>query len=138
LRRPLLKALPRARYVGLETSAYLCSRLGWTRGELESFRASEPFELVVCYDVLQYLADAAARRALANLGRLTRGLLYFSALTREDWQRNCDRTRTDSAVHLRTGAWYRVRLQRSFVQVGAGFWLRRGAPISLWELERAR
>src|SRR6185312_9685688 len=32
LRAPLLRLLPRARYVGLETSDYLCARYGWARG----------------------------------------------------------------------------------------------------------
>lgn len=31
LRAPLLRALPRARYVGLEQSSYLCRRYGWRR-----------------------------------------------------------------------------------------------------------
>lgn len=136
MRAPLERAFPRATYVGLETSEYLCRRYGWQRGSLESWRAA-PFDLVVCYDVLQYLDDRAAARAIANLGRLTRGALYFSALTREDWRMNCDRTRTDRDVRLRDGEWYRSRLRRAFRAVGAGFWLRRGAPVVLWELETA-
>jgi len=74
-------------------------------------------------------------RALANFGRLTRGVLYFSALTRGDFDRNCDRARTDPNVHLRSADWYRARLERHFREAGLGFWLRRGAPLTLWELE---
>jgi len=58
----------------------------------------EPFDLVVCYDVMQYLDDRTAARAITSLGRLTRGLLYISALTARDWRENCDRTRTDRAT----------------------------------------
>jgi 2-polyprenyl-3-methyl-5-hydroxy-6-metoxy-1,4-benzoquinol methylase len=137
LRSPLQRAFPRAQYVGLEESEYLCRRYGWTRGSLESWHSAAPFDLVVCYDVLQYLDDRAAVRALANLGRLCRGVLYFSALTREDWRRNCDRRRTDGDVHLRAARWYTSRLRRTFRPVGAGFWLRRGAPLIVWELETA-
>ena len=67
LRAPLLRAFPRAHYTGLEYSDYLCERYGWTQGSLANFRA-DPFDLVVCYDVLQYLDDRTAARAIANLG----------------------------------------------------------------------
>jgi SAM-dependent methyltransferase len=134
LRAPLRKAFPRAQYTGLEYSEYLCERFGWTRGSLATF-AADPYDLVVCYDVLQYLDDRTAARALANLARLTRGVLYLSALTQRDWRENCDRTRTDSAVHLRPAAWYWSRLRRHFKPLGLGFWLRRGAPLTPWELE---
>ena len=135
LRAPLAREFRRAQYVGLEASPWLCERYGWTRGSLVTWRAARPFDLVVCYDVLQYLDDHAAVRALANLGRLCRGVLYFSALTLGDWQHNCDRRRTDCDVHLRSAEWYRARLKRAFRPAGAGFWLRRGAPLIVWELE---
>ncbi len=135
LRTSLKRLLPRAEYVCLETSAYLCGRYGWEHGRSEEYRSASAFDLVVCYDVLQYLEAAAAARALGNFGRLCRGVLYFSALTRRDWQCNCDPSRTDSKVHLRGAAWYRQRLRRNFREIGAGFWLRRGAPLTVWELE---
>jgi len=138
LKAPFKRYLPRATYTGIETSEYLCRRYGWQRASLESYKDSAPFDIVVCYDVLQYLDSAAATRALANLGRLCRGVLYFTALTRLDWEHNCDKSRTDSNVYLRSAGWYRSRLQRSFRETGAGFWLRRGAPFTVWDLESAR
>lgn len=135
-RAPLLKRFPRAKYVGLETSEYLCERYGWEHGQVEAYRSTTPFDLVICYDVVQYLDARGAARALANLARLTRGVLYFSALTHLDWRRNCDRRRTDRDVHMRSGEWYRGRLRRRFTEIGAGFWIRRGAPVVVWELER--
>ena len=135
LHKPLARLLPRAQYVGLEASEYLCSRYGWEQGLLQEYRTSSPFDLVVCYDVLQYLDDAPAASALANLSRLCRGVLYFTALTAGDWRWNCDQRRTDSNVSLRSGEWYRQRLRRGFREIGAGFWLRRGAPLTVWELE---
>jgi SAM-dependent methyltransferase len=137
LRAPLKKMLPRASYTGLETSEYLCGRYGWERGEIENYRPATPFDLVICYDVLQYLETGAARRALGNFSRLCRGILYFTALTRADWEQNCDRSRTDSNVYLRSARWYRSQLGRSFKEVGAGLWIRRGAPLITWELESA-
>lgn len=135
LRAPLLRRLPRAQYTGVETSEYLCQRYGWEQGVVEDYRAPHPYDLVICYDVLQYLDPAGASRAIDNFARLCRGILYFSALTKLDWEANCDTQRTDSNVHLRTGDWYRKRLRQHFSEAGAGFWLRKGAPLTLWELE---
>ena len=138
LRGPFAELLPKARYTGLESSDYLCGRYGWTKGSVIDYAASPPRDLVVCYDVLQYLDDRDAARAIRNLARLTRAALYVSALTREDWRDNCDKTKTDRAVHLRPGDWYRRRLQRHFRYLGFGLWLRRDATAILWDMERAR
>jgi len=135
LRRELVRQFPPATYVGIETSEYLCTRYGWQHVRIEQFRAAQPFDIVICYDVLQYLDERAAARALASLTRASRALLYFSALTLADWRYHCDRRRTDPDVCLRTAEWYRRRLRRGFREAGAGFWMRRGAPFALWELE---
>ncbi len=136
LRVPTKAFFPRARYVGLETSAYLCRRHGWVRESVADYAPKEAFDLVFCHDVLQYLDDRTATRALTNLGRLSRGVLYFSVLTAVDWRRNADRSRTDSGVHLRPAAWYRTRLLRHFRHLGGGVLVRRGFDPLLWELER--
>ncbi len=137
LRPPLLERFPRARYVGLEVSEYLARRHGWVHARLEDYRPRAAFDLVVCHDVLQYLDDRAAARALANLARLSRGLLYLSVLTLEDWRRAADRSRTDRDVHLRPVDWYRRRLARSFLALGGGMFARRGRTPVLWAIERA-
>jgi SAM-dependent methyltransferase len=136
LRRPFAAVLPRARYVGLEYSEYLCRRYGWQQGSVATYVPRSPFDLLICYDVLQYLDDAQAARAIGNFARLTRAALYVSALTREDWRENCDRSRTDRAVRLRSGAWYRRRLAKEFRYVGFGVWLRKDVSAILWDLER--
>jgi 2-polyprenyl-3-methyl-5-hydroxy-6-metoxy-1,4-benzoquinol methylase len=136
LRKPFKEYLPRVRYVGLESSEYLCGRFGWTLGSVVDFAARRPYDLVICYDVLQYLPDAEAARAIVNLSRLSQGALYVSALTTEDWRENCDRSRTDRAVHLRGGAWYRRRLNKWFRYVGFGIWVRKNVSAILWEMER--
>lgn len=136
MRAPVREFFPRASYTGLEASEYLCRRHGWVRGSLADYQPRVPFDLVICHDVLQYLEDREAIRALANLGRLCRGALYFSVLTREDWRRNADRSRTDGAVRLRPAAWYRQRLGRWFRPLGGGLLARRGCAPLLWELER--
>jgi SAM-dependent methyltransferase len=136
LRKPFAEVLPRAHYTGLEASEYLCKRYGWTPGSVIDYKPRKPCDLAVCYDVLQYLDDREAARAIANLARLTRAALYVSALTGEDWRQNCDRTRTDRAVHLRPGDWYRTRLKRHFRFLGLGVWLRKGVNPLLWDMER--
>ena len=137
LRPSLLRALPGAEYVGLETSPFLCRQYGWVEGSLAAWKTRRKFDLVVCYDVLQYLGDRDAARALANLARLSRGVLYFSALTREDWLYHADKKRTDRDVHIRPAAWYRRRLVRHFREAGVGLWVRRGVPVTMWSLESA-
>jgi SAM-dependent methyltransferase len=137
LRAPLKRAFPRADYVGLEVSQYLCDRYGWRQGGIQDYSGRDRFDLVICYDVLQYLKPAEAQRAIANLARACRGVLYFGVLTRQDWEENCDQSRTDPAVMLRSGAWYRRALATEFRHMGAGFWLRRGSPLPVWEMDTA-
>lgn len=137
LRKPFAALLPRARYEGLESSEYLCRKFGWTFGSVADYAPRKPFDLVVCYDVLQYLADREAARAIGNLARLSAAAIYVSALTRGDWRDNCDRSRTDRAVHLRGEQWYRRRLRREFRYLGFGVWVRKNVTAILWELETA-
>jgi SAM-dependent methyltransferase len=136
LQKPFAALLPRARYTGLEHSEYLCDRYGWTRGSVATYVAAKPYDLVVCYDVLQYLGDREAETALANFATLSRAALYVSALTRADWRENCDRGKTDGSVHLRTGNWYRRRLEQQFRHLGFGVWLRHDVTVILWEMEQ--
>lgn len=137
MRPALLKAFPGASYTGLEVSEHLCKRYGWIRESLATYRPRGRFDLILCYDVLQYLSDRDAVRALANLGRLCRGAVYFHAPTHEDWRGNADRSCSDGDIHLRDADWYRTRLSRSFHHVGFGIHVRRGVPFVQWELERA-
>jgi trans-aconitate methyltransferase len=138
LKGPFSEVLPRARYTGLDASEYLCERYGWVRGSVVDYAPRRPSDLVVCYDVLQYLDDRDAARAIANLARMSRAAVYVSALTREDWRQNCDRQRTDRDVHLRSGDWYRRRLRARLRYLGFGLWVRKDIMPVLWDLERPR
>src|SRR5690606_7753505 len=55
MRAPLHKAFPQASYVGLEVSAHLCREYGWVQRSVADYRSRTPFDLIICYDVLQYL-----------------------------------------------------------------------------------
>lgn len=136
MRAGFRRAFPKARYVGLEVSEHLCARFGWARGSLADYRSRARFDLVVCYDVMQYLSDREAARALANLGRLCRGALYFHAPTHEDWRSNADRSCSDGNVHLRGAEWYRARIKRHFKYMGFGLHVRHGVSCPQWELEK--
>lgn len=136
MRASVERFFPKARYVGLEVSDYLAQRHGWVCQPLEDYRPRVPFDLILCHDVLQYLDDRAAARAIANLGRVSRGALYLTALTAGDWRSNADRALSDGGVHLRAADWYRSRLRRHFQPVGAGMLVRRGFVPVRWEMER--
>ena len=123
-----------ASYTGVEYSDYLCTRLGWQNGSAVDFYSAIPFDLVICDDVLQYLSNADATAAIDNLATLSRGALYINALTTEDWEKNCDRKRTDGDVFLRNANWYRRRLRQAFTDVGGGVFLSTDAPAISWEL----
>lgn len=135
LRAPLRRRLRGAQYFGLEASEYLCRRYGWQHGTLQTLGTRERYDLVICYDVMQYLSESAARKAIGKLARVCRGALYFGALTSGDWRRNCDQSRTDWLPGLRSAAWYRRELARSFQPLACGMWLRRGSSVTLWDLD---
>ena len=136
MREQLLRHFPKARYVGLEVSEYLCARHGWQQGLIATFEHERAFDLVICYDVLQYLDARQAGAALRNLAQLCEGVLHFGVLTQEDWELYCDKRRTDRNVYVRPASWYRRRLARAFINAGSGMFVRRGAPMHLWELDQ--
>ena len=136
MRSPLRRHFPRSRYTGLEVSEYLCQKHGWVQSSAATYSPPQPFDLVICYDVMQYLGTREAAAAVRNLARLCRGVLHFGALTLEDWELYCDKRRTDRNVQIRPAGWYRKRLAVSFINAGTGMFVRRGAPIHLWELDQ--
>ncbi len=129
---------PQASYQGVEVSDYLCGRYGWTRGSVVDFASAQPFDLVICQGVLPYLSPADLQRALANLGRLTRGALYLEAVTREDYENDTiDETLTDPRLFRHRAQLYRRSLAEHFSQLGGGLWLSRQAEVPMFTLETA-
>jgi len=137
MRRPLLRAFPRAKYTGIEVSSHICERFGWSQASIASYRTRARFVLVSVDAGRQYPADAGAALAVANLGRLCRGALFLHVPTREDWRRNADQSCSDDDIHLRITDWYRKRLGRHFRHAGFGLYVRRGLPLVQWELAKA-
>jgi SAM-dependent methyltransferase len=134
-REIIAKHFPKARYTGVERSEYLCQEFGWKQGSAVDFKSRTPFDLVICKDTLQYLSATDFALAVRNLASLCRGALYASMLTKEDWEANCDRARTDPEVFLRGGNWYRGILGQHFVNIGGGLFLSERSPATPWELE---
>ncbi len=135
-RAVIRRHFPAAEYTGVEYSDYLCREHGWVRGSVVDYRADEPADLVICQGVLQYLNARDARRAIANLGRLTSGVLYLEALTDRDWKENCERGVTDGEVYLRSAEFYLRALGKSFFSAGGGLFLHRDSGAVLYDLER--
>ncbi len=126
---------PSVRYVSTDASPWACARYGHELRDISRWRPRRRFDLVVCQGVLQYLDDAAAERAVVNLGEACRGLLYLEVVTAHDLAHVVDEVRSDTSIHARSGAWYRQRLGRHFRQVGAGLWASLRAPLAFYELE---
>lgn len=134
LRQPLLNQLHKLSYTGVDISTFACEAYGWDYGSVVDYN-NDPFDLVICHDVVQYLNNKDAKKALDNMDRLCCGLLYFSVLTSEDWEENCDKSRTDSAVELRPAEWYRTKLRTNFRNLGGGAYLSRKCDVALYALE---
>lgn len=125
---------PKVSFRSIDVSPHACRRFGHERRDIASWQARRSFDLVVCHSVLQYLDDARAERAIGNIGAMCRGLLYLEAITSED-RAILDEASTDLRIHLRPERWYRARLRRWFVQVGAGLWAARRSGVRLYALE---
>ena len=129
---------PGAAYHGVEFSPYLCERFGWQQGSVVDYAADAPFDLVICQGVLPYLSPPDLKRALHNLGRLSKGALYVEAVSREDYERDTiDEDLTDNRVFRHRAELYRRGLAEGCLELGGGVWLSRQAEVPLFELEHA-
>lgn len=128
---------PSVRYRSTDVSAYACEKYGHEQRDIARWRARQKFDLVICQGVLPYLSDDDCAKAIENLTAMSAGFLYLEAITRRDLEEVCDRSRTDTTVKARTGAWYRKRLAQSFVPLGCGLHYAKTGALQYYELERA-
>lgn len=128
---------PKVKVVSTDVSEYACETYGHELRDISEWVPAKPFDLVICHGVLQYPSNAAAESAIDNIATACRHVLYLEVPTAADFRSVVDPKATDMNVHRRTGDWYRRRLEKHFVQAGAGLWVRRGAVL-LYELERSR
>jgi 2-polyprenyl-3-methyl-5-hydroxy-6-metoxy-1,4-benzoquinol methylase len=129
---------PKIRYRSTDVSEYACERFGHEQVDIATWTPNRQYDLVVCQGVLHYLDDRSASAAITNLAAACRGVLYLEAPTLSDRSDVIDTTTTDLAVHWRTGAWYRKRLDPYFQAVGAGLYVARSSGALFYELERSR
>ena len=129
---------PKVRVVSTDVSEYACTKYGHEQRDIATWRPAKPFDLVICHGVLQYPSDTDAESAIENLAHACRHVMYLEVPTRADYRTIVDPSATDMDVHQRTGDWYRARLERHFIQAGAGLWARKGGHVLLYELELTR
>jgi len=87
----LKRVRPGIAYVGVESSEYAVRHFGVSRnvrrgsfGTLRGMRLRGPFDLIVCADVLQYVATEDLQPGLREIRRLLGGVAYIEAYARED------------------------------------------------------
>jgi SAM-dependent methyltransferase len=110
-RAPLKKLRPAVEYRGLDSSAYAVARYGRTRnigratfGQLDQLRFDARFDLIVCTDVLHYVAAHELRRGLSGFGDLLEGAAFLEVFTSRD---NVCGDR--KGFIARAPAWYRTQ-----------------------------
>jgi SAM-dependent methyltransferase len=125
--QPVLAELrPDARYLGLDPSAWAVERFGAERNlhrgrfqDLPGEDLPEPFDLVVCADVLHYLDEAAVRAGIDTLADLVGGAALLEVFTAEDPEVG-DR----EGFRVRPARWYRRLFQEAgLVPVGLQMWV---------------
>ena len=112
--QPVLRELrPEAAYLGIDSSEYAVERYGEERnlrlgrfGDLRYHVFDEPFDLVVCSDVLHYLSSEEILEGVDALAEHTGAVAVIDVFTEEDVAEG-DR----EGFHPRPAAWYRSVLR---------------------------
>jgi SAM-dependent methyltransferase len=89
--RELRRMRPGLRYLGLDPSEYVVARHGGRRNirlgsfeQLPQLRLGRGYDLIVCADMLQYVADAPLERGIRYLASLLGGMAFLEAYTVAD------------------------------------------------------
>ena len=90
-RAELRRLRPQIRYMGIDPSEYVVRRHGRRRNiqlgsfeDLATMKLARSYDLVVCADVLQYIADDSLARGLSRIGSVLKGVAYLEAYTTAD------------------------------------------------------
>ena len=87
----LRRLRPGIRYVGVDPSEYVVQRFGKRRNirlggfeDVARLDVGRSFDLIVCADMLQYIATPALERGIRHLASLLHGIAYLEAYTSAD------------------------------------------------------
>jgi SAM-dependent methyltransferase len=125
-RAPLLRMRPSVRYLGFDGSDYAIARYGRARnlhlarfGDFALLRPCPPVDLLVCSDVLHYLATRELDRGLPGLAELCGGVAFLETFAREDRAEG-----DEDGFQARPAAFYRRRFAAlGFGALGSHCWL---------------
>lgn len=90
-RAELKRLRPKIRYLGVDPSEYVVARYGRRRNirlgrfeELPQMPLGGPFDLIICADVLQYVATPAVKRGVRHIASLLNGVAFLESYTIAD------------------------------------------------------
>lgn len=138
--QPLIREVrPDASYLGIDPSAYAVERFGEERNlrvgsfrELPGMELPEPYDLVVCADVLHYLGKEEVLVGMEALADLTGGVAFLETFAQEDPAELGDR----EGFHPRPALWYRRVFEAAgLVPLGLHLWTHRELAAELDSLE---
>jgi SAM-dependent methyltransferase len=137
-RAVLAKLRPRAAYTGVDRSPYVVERYGRRRNirlgsfeRLETCGFDEPFDLVVCSDVMHYLSKRQLVQGLDTLVALVGGVAFLEAYTGAD-----DIEGDHQGFHRRSASAYRrILWDAGLVPCGMQCYVRRDDVQDMVALE---
>ncbi len=137
-RAPLLKLRPKLRYLGFDSSPYAIQRHGRRRNlhlarfaDFQHLRPCPPADLLVCSDVLHYLATRELDRGLPALAELSGGVAFLETFTRADGIDG-----DTEGFHARPASFYRRRFASvGLTPLGSHLWLAPGLRAGVAALE---
>jgi SAM-dependent methyltransferase len=137
--QPILRELrPEAAYLGIEPSGYAVDRFGEARNlrqgsleELSLHAFDDPFDLVVCADVLHYLSREQVLAGVEELADLVGGAAFLEVFTDRD-PAHGDR----EGFRGRPAEWYRTTFHNAGLRpLGMQMWIHRDLAEDLDAME---
>ncbi len=121
-RKPLLRLRRHIHYLGFDSSHYAVNRYGLQRnlhiaqiGDFSWLRPCAPVDLLVCADVLHYVATRELTRALPGFVELCNGVAFLEIFTAEDaFRRRHDRLSVTPST-LVSAPFHRSRIHRTWL-----------------------
>jgi SAM-dependent methyltransferase len=104
-----------------DSSPAAADRYGHTLVAADKF-GGRPYDLIVCRDVLRYMSDRTAAKAIEHIAQKCRGVLYLHVVTRDD---EIAEAASDMTGYFRPVSWYTRRLDRGFINAGMGLFVSR-------------